>query len=189
MPLLIALALAGAAQAVAASPPPDPRLALMVALYDEVCLHAFPDNAAIDRAMAAHGAVALTPEQAKTTLRDDPGRGWRLADGDHGLQIMLELPPYHACSIRRGMGSAAIDLAPYRAVVDAYASRHGAFAPQPPFDRDVEGIHVHAEQAARALEHGSEALMVITQTLTDPARRGKGETGTELRFVHQVSAQ
>ena len=32
-----------------------------------------------------------------------------------------------------------------------------------------------------------ESLMVIDQHITDPARRAAGETGTEVRFVHQIA--
>jgi hypothetical protein len=71
----------------------------MAALYDEVCLKAFPDDAAVDRLMAEKGAAPLTPEQAQITLRGDPGRGWLLKDGERNIQIMLELPPFHACSV------------------------------------------------------------------------------------------
>ena len=186
--MLLAILLAVQAPAAAPDPKPDPRLARMVSLYDRLCLRAFPDDAAVDRVMAAEGATALTPAQVKVTLVDDPGRGWVVPDGDHHLQVMLELPPFHACSVRRGMGTASVDLAPYRVVADAYASAHGPLPTAPGLDRDTGGLHIHAVQSARMLpDGGSDSLMVFEQTVTDPARRAAGETGTELRLVHQMA--
>jgi len=36
-----------------ARPAPDPAMTRMVALYDEICLQAFPDDGAVDRLMEA----------------------------------------------------------------------------------------------------------------------------------------
>jgi hypothetical protein len=88
-----AMALA-AAMSVAAA---DPQLARMVALYDEICLQAFPDDKAVESIMAARSQREFSPAEVKVTMRDDPARGWEM---EKGVSVWLEFPPFHACSVR-----------------------------------------------------------------------------------------
>lgn len=170
-----------------ATAPTAPDLTPMVALYQEACLDSFPSDGQLDALMAKKGATPLSPDEVKVTLRDDPGRGWRLIDGGRRYLVFLELPPFHACSVRGGVGSDAADLAPYRAVLQTFKSKNPGFSPQPPADLDQGAIHIHAESEYRQLPGGTgEQLIVIAQQITDPERRAKGETGTDLRFVHQI---
>lgn len=166
---------------------PDPALARLTALYDEVCLQAFPIDAAVDKAMADRGATPLTPEQVKVTLVDDPGRGWRIRDGDRDILIFLELPPFHACSVRRDFAAGLPDLSAYRPVADRFEAGHGGFAPVRSFDMDRGDLHVHAVGEQRMLPGGSaEALFVFDQHVIDPAKRAAGQTAVNVRFVHQL---
>ena len=55
---------------------PDPVLARMTALYDEVCVRTFPIDSAVDQLMAGKQATALTPEQVAIHLKSNPGHGW-----------------------------------------------------------------------------------------------------------------
>lgn len=170
----------------AETPTTDP-VARMAALYDEVCLQTFPIDEQVDALMARKGATPLTPAEVKTTLRDDPGRGWVIDDGDRKIQIMLELPPYHACSVRRGIGGAKPDMASYQAVADRFKATRRGFALGATYDRDIDAISVHIVSDQRALSAGIvETLMVVDQHVTDPAKRAEGQTGVELRFVHQI---
>jgi hypothetical protein len=83
----LATALALAAPTVAAGQyqapvnPPDPaaQLAEMVALYDQVCLRAFPDDGAAARAVSRYRATRLSSDEIRPLLHDDPGIGWRIA--------------------------------------------------------------------------------------------------------------
>lgn len=173
--------------AAALADPPAPVPARMAALYDEACLRTFPIDAQVDALLASKGATPLTPEEVKVTLRDDPGRGWRVEDGGTTVLVFLELPPFHACSVRAGIGGTVPDLAPYRAATDAYKASHAGFRPEKPMDADMGPVHIHAEQELRPLPGGGqESLLVIDQHITDAERRAKGETGTMLRFVHQI---
>ena len=179
MLLFLAAALADA--------PAQPVAARMVALYDEICLQTFPIDAQVDALMTAKGAAPLTPEEVKVTLRDDPGRGWRLQDGATTMLVFIEMPPFHACSIRAGIGDGPADLTGYQSVVSAFKAGHSGFEAQKPMDATMGPIRIHAEHEGRTLPGGgTEALMVIDQQISDPARRAKGETGTMLRFVHQL---
>ena len=169
--------------ATTANPVADERLARMTVLYERVCLRAFPDDAAVDAAMAAAGATALTPAQVKVTMGNDPARAWDLQDG--GATLWLELPPFHACSVRWNT-SAMPDLTAYRRLADEYESSRPGFASIKPFDSDQGAIHVHAVGEQRQLPDSStEALFVFDQHVTDIGRRSAGETGVSVRFVHQ----
>lgn len=181
MILLTLAALAGQTPAA-----PDPAVARMAALFDEVCLKAFPADDRVDAAMAAHGATPLTPEQVKVTMRDDPARGWSIPDGDKRITVFLELPPFHACSVRRDTAAGMADPTPYRAVVDPFEAAAPGFAPIAPFEGDVRGQHVHAVGERRILTDGSgESLLVIDQHPTDPALHPTERV--DLRFVRQMT--
>ena len=54
-------------------------------------------------------------------------------------------------------------------------------------ERDLGEIHVHGITQGRALPGGGgELLMLIDQHVIDPSRRAKGETGVDVRMVHQI---
>jgi hypothetical protein len=182
--MLLSIVLLAAAVPQAA---PDGDVERLAALYDELCLKAFPDDAAVDAVMASKGAVPLTPEEVRVTFHDDPGRGWLLADGDREVQIMLELPPYHACSVRRFTVAKPGSLASYRAIADAYARSHPGFAPLKEREGDVGDIHVHSVGESRVLPDGTtETLYVFDQHINGPKGHANGETSVEFRFVHQI---
>jgi hypothetical protein len=188
--LAVIALLAAAADAPAAAPPAasDPMLNRMVALYDEVCLKAFPSDSAVDAAMAARGARALTAEEAHVTLHDDPGRGWLLEDGGRTAQVMLELPPYHACSVRWMTPAGFDDQFAYRLVTNAYKTGHPGFGPPQPAQGERGGYRISAVMEVRQLpDGGADNLMIIEQRIADPARVAAGETAVSLRFVHQLA--
>ena len=185
--MALSIVLAALAQ-VAANPGP-PTVAAMVSLYDEVCLRTFPDDAAVDRAMAKHKAIALTPEQVKVTLHDDPGRGWVVKGKGQPVMVMLELPPFHACSVRALAGDGPHDLTALKTVTEAYKRTHPGFTAEPVFEGERGGIRIRAENEVRRLPDGTaDSLMVIDQRVTDPAQLGPGQTAAPLRFVHQLKA-
>lgn len=185
----MALSIVLALLAQAAADPAAATIADMVALYDEACLRTFPDDAALDRLMAQRKATALTPDQVRVTLHDDPGRGWVIRGKGKPVMVMLELPPFHACSVRALVGEGPHDLSGLRFATDAYKRTHPGFAAEPVFEGDRGGIHIRAENETRRLpDGGAEALMVIDQRVTDPAQLGPGQTAAPLRFVHQIRA-
>lgn len=187
--LTIALAMALAAADTTPLPPAAVRLERMTALYDEVCLRIFPDDAAVDAAMRKRGAVPLTQDDVRITLGDDPGRGWRLGGEDDYALVFVEMPPYHACSVRWPMPDMPASLDAYRAAAAAYKATRPGFAANPPYDNDAGDIHVHIESDQRQMRDGGfDTLMVADQRITDPKRRAAGETGIMLRFVHQFAA-
>lgn len=186
MPILFAAALL--VQTGIVSPAASTDIAAMAALYDEVCLKTFPVDTGIDALMASKNATPISAEKVGISLRNDPGRGWEVVQGGQSFTVLLELPPYHACSVRASTPTASkLDLAAYRVVADAYKASHRGFVAEPAVDVDRGGIRIHAEVDARPLPTGGgELLMVINQQVVDPSKLAPGTTGTPLRFVHQI---
>ena len=168
----------------ATTPAPDlaaARLARAVDLYEAACLKTFPDDAAIDGLMTQRGAKPLTAEQVKVTLRDDPGRGWQIGDGAERMLVFLELPPFHACSVRFDMPNTGYDLSGYEAAATRFTADHEGFSAMPPFDQRVGTMRIHAEGRQRVTADRGESLFVIAQQNAANAK-------TDLRFVHQIGA-
>lgn len=176
------LALATAATTTADA---DDRIAKMAALYEEICLNSFPDDAAVVGLAAAKAAREYTVEEVRVTMRDDPARGWLLPDGI--ATIWLEYPPFHACSVRWSMPELG-NPAPYTAVIERYKKSKDGFQSMRPIDVDQGPIHIRAVGETRPLpDGGAETLFIIQQHITDPQRRAAGETGLSVRFVHQLA--
>jgi len=164
----------------------DLKLSRMTALYQDVCLKAFPNDKAVEAIMLAQKARPLTADEVKVTMREDPARAWELQDGS--ATVWIEFPPFHACSVRWNAPEVG-DLSQYRTIADEYERKTGGFTTAvTPYDADLDGIHIHAVGEQRALgEGGTESLFIFDQHLTDPKRRPAGETGVVLRFVHQFA--
>jgi hypothetical protein len=190
MGMMLAVAAQATAPNTTTAPAPltDPRMAQMATLYDEICLRAFPDDGKLDKVVKAKGATALTPEEVRVTLVDDPGRGWRIADPGGDILVILELPPYHACSVRWSGPVGAPDWAPYQTVIAPYLAARGGWATLPPTQMDRGDVHISATMTGRMDAGGSEALMIFDQTPIDPARRAAPDAKADRRFVHQLRA-
>ena len=157
----------------AASAEADQQMERMTALYEEVCLKAFPDDKAVEVAMRSRKARELTPEEVKVTMRDDPGRGWELKD--KSASVWLEFPPYHACSVRWNTPELG-DL--------AWCSRCGAAlpatarrlcAPMKTMEHDMATFTSGPLGKRRRLANGSwETMYVFDQRITDAKRRAAG---------------
>ena len=169
----------------ASSAEADQRLSRMTALYEQVCLKAFPDDHAVEALMTAQKARELSPEEVRITMRDDPARGWELQDGN--ATVWIEFPPFHSCSVRWNAPRIG-DLHAYRTIASEYERAAGGFHRMAPFDDDHGDIHIHAVGERRTFaDKRSESLMIFDQHISDPKLRADGETGVVLRFVHQFA--
>jgi len=185
--LAIALPVAAAAQYEAPVNPPDPaaHIAEMTALYEQVCLTAFPDADAVARAVAERGAVPLSPQEVQAYLHDDPGRGWRIAGATARFDVTIEDPPYHACGVRTMTAAGFPDLAPYRAVADRYEAG-GNYQRIGPVTMNLGSVVSSGGGEGRQRDGGNETLLVFNTTPAE-GQRGNGQTGVEVRFVHQIT--
>ena len=185
--LAAAMPAAAAAQYETPANPPAPQaqLAEMIEIYDSVCLRAFPDDAAVTRAMAVRDAVPMSDAEVRVFLHDDPGRGWNLAGRTARFQLTVEAPPYRACGVRTMTAAGFPDMAPYRALADRFEAGGGYQG----FDRqtmDIGNIHTIGEGEQRPTRGGAEALMVFHATPSGK-NRDPAHSGVEVRFVHQFA--
>jgi hypothetical protein len=167
---------------------PAAQLAEMLTIYDTACLQGFPDDAAVQRTMAARNATPLSADELRSYLRGDPGTGWRLNGSTAQFVVTIEEPPFHACGVRTITAAGFVDLKPYRDLVSGFESGR-AFVDLEPMDR-VLSNHIHTRGTAEQFQSADgsfETLMVVTSTPAD-GYRANGETGTEVRFVHQFHA-
>jgi len=189
--LTVLIGLAAAAPAQSPYRPPSPadpaaHLAEMLALYDELCLHVFPDDDAVARNLRARGAAPLAEPQLRIYLHDDPGRGWRLEGRSARFDVTIEDPPYHACTVRTMTASGFPNLQPYQDLAARFEAGRG-FRPVQRLDGEIENVVMSLGGEETVLPNGSgEALLIAIGTPTDKYR-ARGETAVEVRFVHQFS--
>jgi hypothetical protein len=194
--LMAAGALAGpasAAQYEALTNPPDPvaQRDELIALYDEICLRAFPDDAAATRVAARHNPRPLSAEEVHRFLHDDPGFGWAISGRTGRFDVTIEQsPPYHTCAIRTMTAAGFADLGPYQILAQEY-ERGRNFQRITPMDRDIPG-NIHVTGGGERLDApdgvSSESLLVAITRASD-ALRARGSTAIEVRFAHQYVAQ
>jgi hypothetical protein len=184
---LIALPAAAAAQYQAPANPADPaaQLAEMIALYEQACLTAFPDDAAVTRLMEERGAAPLGREQVQAYLHDDPGRGWRIDGATARFDVTIEDPPYHACGVRTITAAGFPDLAPYRALADRYEAG-GRYQRINPVTMNLGSVVSTGGGEGRQRDGGQETLLVFNTTPAE-GHRDNGQTAVEVRFVHQIT--
>jgi hypothetical protein len=153
-------------------------------LYEQVCLKAFPDDRAVEALMKERNATEMSQEDVRVTMGADPARGWKLPEGG---SVWLELPPFHACSVRWNTPQIP-NLGDYWAISEAYKNTRRGFTPMKPMDADKGDIHIHAVGDRRVLADNSvESLFFIDQHITDAKRRAAGQTGFSVRAVHQFA--
>lgn len=171
-----------AAATVTATPTAD---ALTASIFDEICLKAFPDDAAVRAAIAARHGEELPSEAVKVTMGNDPAVGWILPS--ERVSVWLEFPPFHACSVRWNAPVLGT-LESYSKVIETFKSTRPGFLPTKPMEAVRNDIHIRLTGEQRILpDRSTESLMVVDQHIANPARRAAGETGYVIRFVHQFA--
>jgi hypothetical protein len=184
---ILAAPAAAAAQYEPPANPPDPvaQRDEMIALYDELCLRAFPDDDAVARAVARYDARPLSPDQVRRFLHDDPGIGWEVRGRTGPFNVTIEQsPPYHACAVRTLTVSGFADLGPYQALAARY-EQGGGFERITPMDRDVGDVHVVGGRERRIGPGDSSESLLVMLTSAAEAYRTRGHTAIEVRFAHQ----
>src|SRR5262249_14206644 len=149
---------------------PVAQQAEMVTLFDEVCLKAFPNDAAVAQHLQARHAQQLTPTEVTIYLHEDPGAGWRLAGATAPFVITLEQPPFHTCAIRTLTAQGGFpSLQPYIDLATRYEAGRSA-SRQAPVTMNIGNVRTQAMQEDfRAADGGHETLMVFS---TEPLKPG-----------------
>jgi hypothetical protein len=185
--ILAALPAALPAQYEAPANPPDPavQLAEMVALYDEICLRAFPDDDAAARAVARYRAVPLSEAEIRRFLHDDPGIGWQISGRTGRFDLTIEqAPPYHGCGVRTMTAAGFADIRPYQALAARF-ERGGGFERITPIDRVVGELRIVGGGERHIDPDGSSESLLIAITTPTGDHRAQGMTAIEVRFAHQ----
>jgi hypothetical protein len=167
--------------------PPDPvaQRDELIALYDEICLRAFPDDGAAAAAAARHDASPLSQSDIRRFLHDDPGIGWQLRGRTGRFDVTIEQsPPYHACAVRTMTANGFADMGPYQTLASSY-ERGRDFERIPTQDFDADGFHVTGggERLVGSGQNAESLLMMMTRA--PDAARARGQTSIEVRFAHQ----
>ena len=182
---------ASAAQYEALTNPPDPVVQRdeLIALYDEICLRAFPDDGATERAAVGHGGRPLSAADVRRFLHDDPGIGWSVQGRTGRFDVTIEQSPnYHTCAVRTMTANGFADLGPYQALAARFEQGRG-FQRMQPADMDMGPLHVSGGGEQRTDRDGSAEALLIFLTRVSEAHRRRGDTAIEVRFAHQYYSE
>lgn len=188
------LLLSGGAQAQDAqrdvNPPPAP--AEFVAFFATYCLEKFPDDAALVSHAAESKLVALSEEQTKLFLRNDPGQGW-LIQGENGRYVLTdELPPYHACAVRHAVYT-PFSVTPLKDLADRFVAAKGhrlvdGESLQTPMGEGiVSTLSSRNEVDEKGVPTGEAFTLAVVSYPAQPQADGrKSQPFWEIRFVRQI---
>ena len=175
---------------------PDAQLPLVpaefVAFFTTYCLEKFPDDAALVSAASDSKLVALTQDQIRIFLRNDPGQGW-LIQGESGKYVLTdESPPYHACAVRHAVYTPS-SVTPLKDLAGKYVAAKGhRLVDGPSLQTPMgEGIVSALSSQNEVDEKGvptGEAFMlaVVSYPAQDQADGTKSQPFWEIRFVRQI---
>ncbi|MEG8039812.1 hypothetical protein QP166_10860 [Sphingomonas sp. LR60] len=156
-----------------------------MAMFDMICGRVFPDDARIATAMARMpGTRALTAEELRTYLKDDPGRGWVMSAGSSRIVVTIESPPIHSCAVRISNTDGVIDERQWQQLLaTAQARSGGGFVTLPTQTFEVGDIRSQASGVQKQGAGGAaEAIYLIRSTPKKPG------LATEIRMVRQLVA-
>lgn len=108
---------------VRAAEPPD--MGDMTGVFDAFCLRAFPDDGALDRLATERQARPVSPEQVKSSIGVDAGRGWYLTTPAAEYFVVVERPHNQSCSVRRLTVSGMPSVQPLQQALKSFAVAHG----------------------------------------------------------------
>ena len=166
-----------------------PASSEFVALFSDLCLQKFPDDAGMAALAGGKGQV-LTPAEVKLFLHDDPGQGWVLNGQDSKYVLTDEHPPYHACAVRRTTPQ-VLDGGPLFAAALAYVTGQGEKL-SPPQQTRFPGALPSLATVENTLDKNGqptgEAFMYFVVSYPSVTRQdgSKSEPFFDVRFVRQI---
>ncbi|MBN9587666.1 MAG: hypothetical protein BGN85_05025 [Alphaproteobacteria bacterium 64-11] len=193
-PLLCCALLLMAADARAQEPDDTatPVSAEFVDLFSSYCLKQFPDDRALSDRAAGEGQRPLTSAEVGSFLHVDPGMGWTIAGRETSYVLTVQVPPYHACALRR-YSEVPLDGAPFIEAARGFAALSGhKLAPPLMRQRDIgNGIvssGIYFQELDEKDKPLSEAFMFFTVRYPAVARADGAPSKPfwEVRFVRQI---
>lgn len=159
----------------------------LIAIFDFVCLRTFPNEQALDGLNRVPGMRAMTSEEVRSYLKDDPGRGWLSSDGPSPIAVTIEAPPIHTCAVRMPTADGVIDELKWKEVVALAEGRAGGrFVTMKPSVHETGGISIHVIGDQRQNPDGSAEAFYLIRSGTSQKRAGP-EAAVEIRLVHQMA--
>jgi hypothetical protein len=162
----------------------EPAWAEMIEMFAAACLSKFPDDVAVRQYAVEKRLTVMPDEMVRQLLGADPGQGW-VQDTARGRYLLtIEMPPFHACAIRRTDSATPDFLASLMQVLDAWAGTQPgtSLKPLPQQNVLIQGSPTLARQwvVDRGPGKPTELLMVLVTNLNNK---------TAVRLVRQIKAQ
>lgn len=162
----------------------EPAAAELIDMFAGVCLGKFPDDAAVRQFAAEQRLGVMSDEIVRQLLGTDPGQGW-FQDTARGRYLLtIELPPYHACAIRKSGDTAPDFLAAFSLLLATWAATQSgtSLKQSPPQNTEVSGFPTQAY--LWTLDRGpgkpAETLMALVSNATNRV---------VVRLVRQIKVQ
>jgi len=169
-----------------------PVSAEFVDLFSAYCLKRFPDDTSLAAQAVGDGHRALSPAEVGSFLHVDPGLGWMIAGHETSYVLTVQVPPFHACAVRR-YSETLLDSAPFIAAARAFAASEGhKLAPPLARDRPIGNGIVSSGLYFQELDGDgkplSEAFMFFAVRYPAVARADGAPSKPfwEIRFVRQI---
>jgi hypothetical protein len=163
---------------------PDPAVIQLLGMFATICLDTFPDDAAVEKLVAERKFDVMAEDRLRRLLGTDPGMGWVLTTGRGQYLLTIELPPYHACAVRKADRTPPDFLGTFGVVVTNWAATQtGANFKQRPMETPQIGS-AQSELYSWELDRGPgkpvETLMALISKLPGIA---------EVRLVRSIQVQ
>jgi hypothetical protein len=156
----------------------------LVDIFARVCLEKFPDDAAVRQFAAEKRLAVMSDDIVRQLLGTDPGQGWFQETARGRYLLTIELPPYHACAIRKSGDAAPDFLAAFSLLLSTWAATQSgaSLKPSPPQNTEVSGLPTQAY--LWILDRGpgkpAETLMALVTNATNKV---------VVRLVRQIKVQ
>jgi hypothetical protein len=162
----------------------EPAWAEMIEMFAAACLTKFPDDVAVRQYAVEKRLTVMPDDMVRQLLGADPGQGW-VQDTARGRYLLtIEMPPYHACAIRRTDNAAPDFFASLMQVLNAWAGTQPgtSLKPLPQQNVLIQGSPTLARQwvVDRGPGKPTELLMVLVTNLNNKAA---------VRLVRQIKVQ
>ena len=149
----------------------EPAAVELIDMFAAVCLGKFPDDAAVRQFAAEKRLVVMPDDSVRQLLGTDPGQGW-FQDTARGRYVLtIEMPPYHACAIRKSDSAAPDFLTAFSLLLAMWAgTQSGASLKQlPPQDVQIGGspTRIYPWTLDRGPGKQAETLMALVTNTTN----------------------
>jgi len=160
----------------------DPAADELLDIFAGLCFGRFPDETAVRQYASEKGLAVMPAEQLRHLLGTDPGEGWLQNAAQGQYLVTIEMPPYHACAIRKPVSTSPDIVPAFSRVLGAWAAKQPgtSLKEDPPQTVNIDGLpsQAYVWNLERGAGEQVEALMLIVTKVSD--------LGTEVRLVRSI---